>query len=60
MKIKTHLHNLQVKHDQLDTDVRKFASVAFVNDIELQDMKKRKLRIKEEIERLKADTPRRQ
>ena len=60
MATQTHLRNLLTKHSRLDQDIQKFETTAFFNDSKLHELKRKKLRIKEEIEKLRMDLPRQQ
>ena len=51
-KVERHMHALQEKHDILDKEIRD-AYLDNVGDLEVEKMKKQKLRIKDEIESCK-------
>jgi hypothetical protein len=51
-KIERHMHALQEKHDILDKEIRD-AFMDNVGDLEIEKMKKQKLRLKDEIESCK-------
>jgi hypothetical protein len=51
-KIERHMHALQEKHDILDKEI-KDAYMDNVGDLEIEKMKKQKLRMKDEIESCK-------
>jgi hypothetical protein len=51
-KIERHMHALQEKHDILDKEIRD-AFMDNVGDLEIEKMKKQKLRMKDEIESCK-------
>jgi hypothetical protein len=51
-KIERHMHALQEKHDILDKEIRD-AYMDNVGDLEIEKMKKQKLRLKDEIESCK-------
>ena len=51
-KIERHMHALQEKHDILDKEIRD-AYMDNVGDLEIEKMKKQKLRMKDEIESCK-------
>jgi hypothetical protein len=44
---------MQAKHRQLDAEIERMQDQPFVDQLELQRLKKRKLRLKETIEMLK-------
>lgn len=48
----SHLKSLKDRHAKLERDIQKIETRAFVNEIQLHEMKKRKLKVKEEIGRL--------
>lgn len=52
MKNPTHLVNLKIKHSKLDHDIQQIVTSAFFNETKLHEMKKQKLKIKEEIEKI--------
>jgi len=51
-KVERHMHALQEKHDILDKEI-KDAYMDNVGDLEIEKMKKQKLRLKDEIESCK-------
>jgi hypothetical protein len=51
-KIERHMHALQEKHDILDKEIRD-AYMDNVGDLEIEKMKKQKLKYKDEIESCK-------
>ena len=51
-KIERHMHALQEKHDILDKEI-KDAYMDNVGDVEVEKMKKQKLRLRDEIESCK-------
>jgi len=51
-KLERHMHALKEKHDILDKEIRD-AFVDNVGDLEIEKMKKQKLRLKDEIESCK-------
>jgi hypothetical protein len=51
-KIERHMHALQEKHDILDKEI-KDAYMDNVGDLEIEKMKKQKLKMKDEIESCK-------
>ena len=54
MSAQSHLAELQRKHQALDTEIATKQKSPGVNDLDLQTLKKRKLRIKEQIEKTRA------
>lgn len=54
MSAKSHLEELQRKHQALDTEIALKQKSPGVSTLDLQVLKKRKLRIKEQIERTRA------
>lgn len=53
MNTKSHLDALLKKHGELDKEIQRIETRAFVNETNLHEMKKKKLKVKEEIERAK-------
>jgi uncharacterized protein YdcH (DUF465 family) len=51
-KLEHHIAHLQEKHDRLDKEIRD-AYIDNVGDLEVEKMKKQKLRLKDEIESCK-------
>lgn len=51
-KLERHIEHLQQQHHELDEEIKK-ELVHFGNDRLIADLKKKKLNIKDEIERLK-------
>jgi len=56
MSIDAHLATLEKKHGELETKLRTVQSQPSVHDDMIVDIKRRKLRLKDEINRLRADT----
>ncbi|MEL6100134.1 MAG: DUF465 domain-containing protein [Pseudomonadota bacterium] len=54
MSVSAHLEELKKKHQNLSTRVEQAQRSPGTDDLELVAMKKQKLRLKEEIERLSA------
>lgn len=55
MSLSSHLQELKRKHQSLSTAVEEAQRAPSVDDLHIADLKKQKLRIKEEIQRLSAD-----
>lgn len=53
MNIQSHIDALLKKHGQLDKEIQRIETRAFVSETHLHEMKKKKLKVKEEIERIK-------
>jgi hypothetical protein len=58
MTIKSHLETLVRKHGALENEIAEAMTHPSINDIVLTDLKRKKLHIKEEIERIKRDDTR--
>jgi hypothetical protein len=58
MTIASHLESLVKKHGALESELNEAMAHPSVNDIALTDLKRRKLHLKEEIERLRSGTTR--
>ncbi|WP_121630213.1 YdcH family protein [Tropicibacter alexandrii] len=54
MSLSSHLQELKRKHNSLSTAVEEAQRAPGTDDLHIADLKKRKLRIKEEIERVSA------
>ena len=52
MSLSSHLEELKRKHQNLSTQVEEAQRAPGSSDLEIADLKKQKLRLKEEIERL--------
>lgn len=52
MSLTSHLHELKRKHQTLSEKVEEAQRAPGVDDLEIADLKKQKLKLKEEIERL--------
>jgi hypothetical protein len=52
MSLSSHLHELQKKHDALSKQVETAQRSPGTSDLEIGEMKKLKLKLKEEIERM--------
>ncbi len=54
MAISAHLHELSEKHRQLDRRIEEEMARPGSDDVEIRRMKRQKLKIKEEIDRLQV------
>ncbi|MEM1272650.1 MAG: YdcH family protein [Pseudomonadota bacterium] len=54
MSLGAHLHELRKKHQALDTQVEAAQQSPGIDDLTIRDLKKEKLRLKEEIRRLEG------
>lgn len=55
MGLESHIQELSDKHHKLDEQIQEELHRPHPDDLRLSDLKKRKLRLKEEIERLRHD-----
>lgn len=55
MGLESHIQELSDKHHKLDEQIQQELHRPHPDDIILSDLKKRKLRLKEQIERLRHD-----
>lgn len=55
MSLSSHIEELKKKHEALSERVEEVQRAPGSSDLEIADLKKQKLRIKEEIERLSVD-----
>lgn len=58
MTIESHLQSLLKKHGALENEIAQALAHPSINDIELMDLKRKKLHLKEEIERIKRENTR--
>ncbi|MBU4528254.1 MAG: DUF465 domain-containing protein [Hoeflea sp.] len=56
MSIDAHLATLERKHGELDEELRSVQAQPSVHDEQIVDIKRRKLRLKDQINRLRSDT----
>ena len=56
MSLASHLAELQRKHGDLDRQLDEAMSSPSIDDLEIANLKRRKLAIKDEIERLQTPT----
>jgi len=52
MSLSSHLQELRKKHEQLSVEVEEAQRSLSIDDLQITSLKKQKLKIKEEIERL--------
>ena len=55
MKIESHLETLEKKHGALEEEIAEALAHPSVDDLEIADLKRRKLLLKDEMERLRAE-----
>lgn len=60
MTMKSYLQSLVDKHVQLDRKIKAIETLAFTNEMQLNEIKRRKLKIKEQIQKVEAAVPRKQ
>jgi len=56
MTIQAHIASLEKKHGALEEELQTVLASPSSDDKEIADLKRRKLRIKDEMERLRSDT----
>lgn len=56
MSLETHLEELQRKHGDIDREIGEAMAHPSVDDLDIATLKRRKLAIKDEIERLRKPT----
>ncbi|MBJ6373045.1 YdcH family protein [Sedimentitalea arenosa] len=54
MSLSAHLNELKKKHEHLSTEVEEAQRAPGVDDLRVAELKKQKLKLKEEIQRLSA------
>ncbi len=60
MSLQTHLDHLRERHHLLDAKIQKYERAPSSDPVTVHDLKKQKLKIKEEIEKVLADNAQRQ
>jgi hypothetical protein len=56
MTVQAHIASLEKKHGDLEAELQSVLASPSADDREIAELKRRKLRIKDEVERLKTDT----
>jgi hypothetical protein len=56
MSMQTHLAELELRHKALETELAEAQQHPSIDDLTIQDLKRRKLQLKDEIARLRHDT----
>jgi len=56
MTVQAHIASLEKKHGDLEEELQCVLASPSADDREIAELKRRKLRIKDEVERLKTDT----
>ena len=56
MAIESHLAELEKRHEALKLEISEALAHPSIDDLEIIELKRRKLQIKDEIERLRHDT----
>jgi hypothetical protein len=56
MAIESHLAKLEKRHEALKVEISEALNHSSTDDLEIAELKRRKLQIKDEIERLRHDT----
>jgi hypothetical protein len=56
MTIQAHIASLEKKHGALEEELQSILTSPSVDDREIAELKRRKLRLKDELQRLKAST----
>ena len=57
MSIQAHLSELERKHDALESELAEAIAHPSTDDLKIADLKRRKLQVKDEISRIKLETP---
>ncbi|MEE9590754.1 MAG: DUF465 domain-containing protein [Hyphomicrobiaceae bacterium] len=55
MAVEAHLSELTDKHRQLDRRIEEEMSRPYADDLKIQELKRQKLRLKDEIARIKSE-----
>jgi len=56
MSVLTHVHELKKKHEALSSKIEEALRSPSTDDLYISDLKKQKLRLKEQIQRLSSET----
>jgi hypothetical protein len=56
MSLETHLAELQRQHRALEAEIAEARAHPSVDDLEIKELKRRKLQVKDEIARLQVDS----
>lgn len=56
MSLEAHLESLMRKHGSLETEISQMMARPVPDQVELTQLKREKLRVKEEIERIRTET----
>ena len=56
MPIESHIHSLKTRHQQLENLLEEKQAQPSTSDVEIADMKRQKLQIKDRIESLKSSS----
>ncbi|MBB6508313.1 hypothetical protein F4695_001662 [Rhizobium soli] len=56
MTVQAHIASLEKKHGDLEEELQSVLASPSADDRKIAELKRRKLRIKDEVERLKTDT----
>jgi hypothetical protein len=57
MSIQAHLSELERKHDVLESELAEAMAHPSTDDLRIADLKRRKLQVKDEISRIRLETP---
>jgi hypothetical protein len=57
MSIESHLKELEKRHQALEQELNEALARPSLNDLQILDLKRRKLRVKDEIARLQLSSP---
>ncbi len=56
MAIETHIEQLEAKHRQLETELGEMQNQPSASDVDIADMKRQKLHLKDRISQLQSNT----
>jgi len=57
MSMQSHLAELEKKHQALEQEINECLTHPAVDDLKIVELKRKKLQVKDEIERLRHDSP---
>ena len=56
MAVQSHIDSLKTRHRELDTQIQELVSKAATDPVEINDLKRKKLQIKDRIRELSEET----
>ena len=56
MAVESHIHSLKARHEELENKLKELMSVSAMDEMTINDLKRRKLQIKDRIAKLTEKT----